>query len=91
MTDLRSWLRVLFGRPLGAADLRTIWRRLTASKEFEDTVDDFAPTRLVSRADEMIDGPSGYVGQGVEVSEQDLQTLPAELQNAFKKPSRSDP
>jgi len=91
MTDLRSWLRVLFGRLLGTADLRAIWRRLTASKEFEDTVDDFAPTRLVSRADEMTDGPAGYDGQGVEISEEDLYTLPAELQAAFKKPSRSDP
>jgi translation initiation factor 1 (eIF-1/SUI1) len=46
-------------------------------------LDGFEPTRLVLRAEEMSDGRAVHVGEGLEVSEEDLHTLPAELQAEF--------
>ena len=91
MGGFRSLLRVLFRRQLRAADVRALWRRMARRNEFADTVDEFAPTRFVQRADEMSDGRTVHVGEGLEVSEEDLYTLPAELQDEFTKQSRTRP
>ena len=81
MGPLHSLLGALFRRELRASDLPAFWRRLTHRDEFVS--DDFEPTRLVLRAEEMSDGRSVHVGEGLEVSEEHLHTLPAELQAEF--------
>ena len=89
MRTLRTLLGAFFRRPLRGRDLRAFWRGLVPGNDFQATVDHFAPTRFVSRAQEMTDGQAVHVGEGLEVSEEDLHTLPAELQDEFKKHSRS--
>ena len=81
MGPLHSLLRALFRRELRASDLSALWRRLTHRNELVSH--DFEPTRLVSRAEEMSDGRAVHVGEGLEVSEEHLHTLPAELQAEF--------
>ena len=86
MGHLHSFFDALFSRELRANDLPAFWRRLTHRSEFVS--DDFEPTRRVLRAEEMSDGRSVHLGEGLEVSEEDLHTLPAELQAEFATPIR---
>ena len=81
MGFLHSLLCALFRRELRASDLPALWRR--RSHRSESVLDDFEPTRLVLRAEEMSDGRAVHVGEGLEVSEEHLHTLPAELQAEF--------
>ena len=83
---LRSLVGAVFGRELRASDLPAVWRRLTHRNAF--VLDDFQPTRLVVRAEEMSDGRAVHIGEGLEVSEEDLHTLPAELQAEFATQTR---
>ncbi len=81
MRPLYSLLCALLRRELRASDLPVPWRRLRHRKEL--ILDDFEPTRLVLRGEEMSDGRAVRVGEGLEVSEEHLHTLPAELQAEF--------
>jgi hypothetical protein len=81
MRALQSLLGALFRCDLRASDLPALWRRLSDRNEF--VPNDFEPTRLVLRTEEMTDGRAVHVGEGLEVSEQHLHTLPAELQAEF--------
>ena len=81
MGRLRSLVAALFRRELRAGDLPVFCRRLTHRND--SMLDGFEPTRLVLRAEEMSDGRAVHVGEGLEVSEQDLHTLPADLQAEF--------
>jgi len=80
MGRLRSLVVALFRRELRAGDL-PFCRRLTHRND--SVLDGFEPTRLVLRGEEMSDGRAVHVGEGLEVSEQDLHTLPADLQAEF--------
>lgn len=44
---------------------------------------DFAPTQVMKRMDDGVDERWFSAGTGVEVSEEDLETLPAELRDAL--------
>ena len=81
MGPLHSLLCALFRRELRASDLPALWQRRTHRDEF--VAGDFEPTRLVLRTEEMSDGRAVHVGEGLEVSEEHLHTLPAELQAEF--------
>ncbi len=81
MGSLHSLLCALFRREIRASDLPALWQRLSHRNEF--VLDDFKPTRLLLRAEEMSDGRAVHVGEGLEVSEEYLHTLPAELQAEF--------
>ena len=86
MRHLYSLLCALFRRELRASDLPAPWRRLRHRNEF--ILDDFEPTRLVWRGEEMSDGRAVRVGEGLEVSEEHQHTLPAELQAEFAMQSQ---
>ena len=91
MDFLRTLLRALFERAPGIAEGRALGRRASRPPRFRDTVDDFSPTRLLERTDEMSDGQAVHVGEGLVVSEEDLDTLPADLQDEFTKQTKPRP
>ena len=46
-------------------------------------LNDFAPTLVMKRIENVVDERWMHAGAGVDVSEEDLETLPAELREAF--------
>ena len=87
------WLQLLFATVF-ASDHPTsrtrIARRLRRDSECSNAAprgrnrfNDFAPTQVMKRTVDVVDERWLHVEGGVEVSEEDLETLPAELREAF--------
>ena len=89
MVPLRALVGLLFSRRLGLREVHELWQRFTRPTDFQPTADAFEATRFVSRGEELSDGRAVHVGEGLEVSEEDFHTLPAELQQEFVKQASS--
>jgi hypothetical protein len=87
--QLWRWIVVFFTRPMRLSDVQRAWRVLRRAgntpREPDRATPDFEPTRLLER--------STYVdawgrSQDVDVSEQPIETLPAELRDEFAAEKR---
>jgi hypothetical protein len=84
--DLRRLISLFFTRPLRAADLANAWRGLRRPRRQPDlsslpaTAPVVAPVRRPERPSRIDDGDWRRLQEGVEISEEPLHTLPAELQ-----------
>ena len=87
------WLQLLFATVFAkehAPTWATLARRLRrfpaqshAARRGRSRCDDFAPTQIMKRIDDVVDERWMLAGAGVDVTEADLETLPTELREAF--------
>ena len=86
LRDLRRLISLFFIRPLRSADLANAWRWLRRPRRQPDlatlptTAPVVAPVRRLERPSRIDDSDWRRLQEGVEISEEPLHTLPAELQ-----------
>ena len=84
--EFRSLISLFFTRPLRAADLANAWRWLRRPRRQPEpaslptTSAIVAPARRLERPSRIDDSDWRRLQEGVEISEEPLHTLPAELQ-----------
>jgi hypothetical protein len=93
--DIWRPISLFFTRPLRLADIGNAWKWLRQSRKKPQpmsppkTSPDFEPTRVVQRAGRADDGDDWRrLEQGVDISEEPLDTLPADLQEELGKRQR---